>query len=70
MHRILLVLVKLFSISGLLAIYRGCHNGMSTVNKENKNLHTFIFGGRKGTILVGKIISKVYTCFTLMGSSK
>ncbi len=44
----------------------GGHNGMSTVNKENKNLHFYIFGENHRTILVGKIITKVYSFFTLM----
>ncbi len=43
---------------------------MSTVNKENKNLKFLYFGETQRTLLVGKTISKVSTCFTLMSSSK
>ncbi len=52
------------------SIYRGCHNGVSTVNKETRIYISYNFRETQRTILMGKIISKVYTCFTLMGSSK
>ncbi len=38
-------------------MYRGVHNGVSTVNKENKNQFLIFFGETQRKILVGKIIS-------------
>ncbi len=51
--------------------YREGHNGVSTVNKENENLHFLYFWRNPKNNLGGQDHQKVYTCFfTLMGSSK
>ncbi len=54
---------------GSISCYREVHNGVSTVNKENKKLHLLIFGETQRTILMGNYHQQGLNLLHTMDSS-